>query len=84
MSLSNIERAARLIYLNKTCYNGLYRVNSKGQFNVPFGSYKNPKILNEDTILEVSKYLQGEDIKCISFEGIEKYTVSFQLNLDNS
>jgi DNA adenine methylase len=53
-----IESTARLIFLNKTCYNGLYRVNSKGEFNVPFGRYKNPRILNSDNILAVSQVLQ--------------------------
>lgn len=72
-SISNIERAARLIYLNKTCYNRLYRVNSKGQFNVPFGRYKNPRIVNEEAILKASKYLKSVSLKCISFEKIEKF-----------
>ena len=60
--LSNIERAARIIYFNKTCYNGLYRVNSAGQFNAPYGKYKNPNIVNATTIKAMSKYLKNDKI----------------------
>ena len=60
---STVERAARTIYLNKTCYNGLYRVNSKGQFNVPMGSYKNPQILYPETLIAASIALQNAKIK---------------------
>lgn len=62
-SLSKVERAARILYLNKTCYNGLFRVNSSGEFNSPFGYYKNPNIVNEQTLRAVSKYLSGEGIQ---------------------
>jgi len=49
-SLNAVQRAARIIYLNKTCYNGLFRVNKRGQFNSPFGKYDNPNIVNEETL----------------------------------
>lgn len=55
----SLERAARLIYLNKTCYNGLYRVNASGGFNVPIGRYKDPAIVQEDKILAAHSALQG-------------------------
>lgn len=58
-SLSRVGRAARLMYLNKTCYNGLYRVNSAGQFNVPIGRYKNPAILDEVGLRAASKAVHG-------------------------
>lgn len=65
--LTPAQIAARFIYLNKTCFNGLYRVNSKGQFNVPIGSYKNPAICNEEDLREISKLLQKDDIKAAQF-----------------
>lgn len=60
--LTKIQRASRVIYLNKTCYNGLYRVNNAGEFNAPFGSYKSPNIVNEPTLKAVSKYLNSNNI----------------------
>lgn len=69
-ALTPLERAARFIYLNKTCFNGLYRVNSKGQFNVPIGSYKNPDIVQADKLRKISKLLKTVKIKVMSFEKI--------------
>lgn len=66
LSLSDLKRASRVIYLNKTCYNGLYRVNNSGEFNTPFGKYKNPNIVNDITIRAVSKYLNSNDITIIN------------------
>ena len=62
-----VEIAARFIYLNKTCYNGLYRVNKKGQFNVPMGSYKNPTICDSDGILDAAKVLQKATVRIGDF-----------------
>lgn len=62
--LSPVEAAARTIFLNKTCFNGLYRVNKHGQFNVPFGKYKNPNICDEATLRAASKVLQKAEILC--------------------
>ena len=65
------ETAALFIFLNRTCFNGLYRVNSKGKFNVPFGKAKRPLICDEGTILADSRLLQKVDILCGDFAGVE-------------
>ena len=65
-SLSGIKRAARTLYLNKTCFNGLYRVNKKGQFNTPFGKYSNPTICKENDLKDVSSYFNDNDISIMS------------------
>jgi DNA adenine methylase len=67
-SLEPVENSALFIFLNRTCFNGLYRVNSKGGFNVPFGKYANPKICDEQTILADSKLLQKVEILTGDFE----------------
>jgi DNA adenine methylase len=66
--LSDIERAARIIYLNKTCYNGLFRVNSQGQFNVPFGNYTNPNFVDEIVIRAASRYLNEAQVHISSVD----------------
>ena len=73
---SQIEKVSRLLFLNKTCFNGLYRVNSKGKFNVPLGRYTNPNIMNRENLTTVSKFLQSDKIKisCQDFESILKDT----------
>lgn len=62
-TMDNVQKASRILFLNKTCYNGLYRVNSQGEFNSPFGRYKNPNIVNETSIRAVSKYLNENNIQ---------------------
>ena len=64
----DIEIASLFIYLNRTCFNGLYRENSKGEFNVPIGSYKNPTICNEENLFSVHKTLQPVEINCHGYE----------------
>ena len=68
-----VKRVAQFIFLNKTCYNGLYRVNKKGEFNVPYGRYKNPKIFDEDNLIAVSKLLKNVKILCGDFEIVDEY-----------
>lgn len=61
--LTAVKRASRIIFLNKTCFNGLYRVNNAGEFNSPFGRYKNPNIVNEPTLKAVNKFLNNNNIE---------------------
>lgn len=70
---SNIETAALFIFLNRTCFNGLYRVNSKGHFNVPHGKYTNPKICDKETLRADSSILQRVEILCGDFSQTEQY-----------
>lgn len=70
---SPVERAARLLYLNKTCYNGLYRENSKGYFNVPMGRYKNPRICDPELLRDASRVLQRATIRQASFDAVLEY-----------
>ncbi len=67
---SNIEKASRFIYLNRTCFNGMYRVNSKGEFNVPYGYYKKPRIIDENNLVNCSELLKNTEIKCSDFSEI--------------
>lgn len=68
--LSDVEKASRFIYLNRTCFNGMYRVNSQGQFNVPFGHYKNPRIVDKNNLINCSNLLQRTEIKHADFSEI--------------
>lgn len=61
-SLSNTQKAARIMYMLRVCFNGMYRVNSKNQFNVPYGKYKNPKIVDEELLNNISEYLKTSDV----------------------
>ncbi len=69
-ALSPVERASRFLYLNKTAYNGLWRVNSQGKHNVPFGRYKNPKIVDEVNLRLVSEALRAADVLCDDFSRV--------------
>ncbi|MBQ7823340.1 MAG: DNA adenine methylase [Bacteroidaceae bacterium] len=70
---SDVETAALFIFLNRTCFNGLYRVNSKGKFNVPHGKYANPKICDEETLKADSAILQRVEILCGDFAQTGEY-----------
>ena len=72
LKLPKAEAAARMIYLNKTCFNGLYRVNKKGQFNVPYGKYENPKYCDEEALYAASKALGRATIVCGDYLSILK------------
>jgi DNA adenine methylase len=75
---SSVDRAARMIYLNKTCFNGLYRENSKGQFNVPMGRYKNPGIFDPELLYAVAIALQNAEIAVAPFETVLQYANNSQ------
>ena len=69
----SVEKAALMIFLNKTCFNGLYRVNKKGLFNVPMGAYKNPLICDENNLKEVSKKLKNVRINCSDYKKSDEF-----------
>jgi DNA adenine methylase len=71
-----INRAAAMIFLNKTCFNGLFRVNAKGAFNVPFGRYKNPTICDPDNLLAVSALLQRAELRVAPFTACEQWVTA--------
>jgi DNA adenine methylase len=73
---TDIEKAARLIYLNKTCFNGLYRVNSQGKFNVPLGRYENPNICSEVLLKAASEALSHAEIRQADFFDVVNYVIS--------
>ncbi|HEM2766079.1 TPA: DNA adenine methylase [Streptococcus suis] len=64
--MTDVERAGRILYMLRVNFNGLYRVNSKNQFNVPYGKYKNPKIVDEDNLRNISEYLNDNDIAILN------------------
>lgn len=69
-NLSNAEAASRTIFLNKTCFNGLYRVNKSGQFNVPYGRYASPKIIDDDALRAASALLKDTTIVCGDYKTV--------------
>ena len=70
-TLSDVQKAARVLYLNKTCFNGLYRVNNAGEFNSPFGNYRNPNIVNAPVLRAVSAYLNTADVHMTTMDYAE-------------
>lgn len=76
---TEIQRASRLIFLNKTCFNGLYRSNSSGYFNVPFGFYKNPKILDEENLRACNRLLQTTELEVADFKILDNKVASGDL-----
>lgn len=70
---TSIERISWLIFLNKTCFNGLYRTNRKGEFNVPFGKYKKPTICDKDNIYQVNKILRRVTLTSGNYSSLDKY-----------
>jgi DNA adenine methylase len=82
--LPSVKRAVRFIFLNKTCYNGLYRVNRKGKFNVPFGKYpRMPKLAEEANLTEVRKILRSAEIMCASYQiGLDRASEGDVVYLD--
>ena len=70
--MSDVARAARFIFLNRTCFNGLWRVNASGRFNVPFGKYKNPRILDPDALLAASQALAGVEVVSRDFSEVTR------------
>lgn len=75
-NLSNVDAAARTIFLNKTCFNGLFRVNKNGQFNVPYGKYKNLNFVQEGNLKEAAKLLKARYIKCMTFEKLKDFEIT--------
>ena len=67
----SVKRAAEFIFLNRTCFNGLYRVNQKGDFNVPIGKYKNPTICDEENLIALSKLLKNVECICEDYQKAE-------------
>ena len=80
-NMSNVERAARIMYMLRVDFNGLYRVNSKNQFNVPYGRYKNPKIVDSDLIMSISKYLNESNLQILTGDTHEGFSYEDQVRL---